>query len=133
MGYNKGMKLTSREQEIEMNATEIVSKAQISQLSINDDDKSLDGSKTFADIKATIIQAIEKVNAALPKMKAAGVDMKKASRDAEGLLRNIIRKGWGDNEVEFYTTRDGNKAITVVTARNIDDIVEQVSDFVANY
>jgi len=116
-----------------MNAIEIISNAQISQLNISDDDKSLDGSKTFSDIKATVVQAIEKINAALPKMKAGGVDMKKAAFDADGLFRNVVRKGWGGNEVEFYTTRDGGQAIAAVTARNIDDISEQIRNFVANY
>lgn len=116
-----------------MNAIEIISKSQISQLNISDSDKSLDGSKTFSDIKSTVAQAIEKIDAALPKMKAAGVDMKKAGFDAENLFRNIVRKGWGSTEVSFYTTRDGGKAITAVTARHIDDIAKQISDFVTNY
>lgn len=116
-----------------MNAVEIISKSQISQINLNDDDKSLDGSKTFGDIKATIAQAIEKINAALPKMKAAGVDMTKAGYDAENLFRNIVRKGWGGNNVDFYTIRNGNKAIVNVTDRNIDDIAKQISNFVINY
>lgn len=116
-----------------MNATKIISNSQISQLNISDADKSLDGSKSFSDIKATVSQAIEKINAALPKMKAAGVDMKKAANDADGLFRSVVRKGWGGNEVEFYTTRNGQKTIVAITARHIDDISEQIRTFVANY
>lgn len=116
-----------------MNANEIISKSVISQIDIEDTDKSLDGTKTFADIKNNITKAIDVINEALPKMKAAGVDMKKASGDAEGLLRNIVRKEWGGNKVEFYVTRDSHKAITAVTPRTIDDIVKEVSNYVANY
>lgn len=116
-----------------MDANEIISNSQISQLSINDDDKSLDGTKTFADIKAVVVRAIDTINEALPKMKEAGVDMKKAAFDAELLLRSIVRKGWGGNEVEFYVTRNDGQAITAVTNRHIDDVAEQVSRLVANF
>lgn len=116
-----------------MNAAEIISNSQINQLGISDNDRSLDGSKSFADIKATVAQAIEKINTALPKMKAAGADMKKASWDAGLLFRNIVRKGWGGAEVEFYVTRNGHKAITVVDTNHLDDISEQIRAFVANY
>ena len=116
-----------------MNANEIIKSSKISQIGISDDDKSLDGSKSFADIKATVVKAINIIDQALPKMKAAGQDMKKAAGDVDGLFRNIVRKGWGGVEVEFYVTREGKKTITVVTARHIDDIVEQVNQIVANY
>ena len=116
-----------------MNANQIINNSVINQLNINDTDKSLDGSKTFADIKSAVAKAIDVIDGALPKMKAAGVDMKKAADDAEGLFRGIIRKGWGGNEVEFYVTRDGDKAITVINQRHLDNIVAQIENFVANY
>lgn len=116
-----------------MNATEIISNAQISQINISDNDKTMDGSKTFADIKATIAHAINVIDEALPKMKAAGTDMKKAAWDADGLFRGIVRKGWGGNEVEFYVTRDGSKAILAINQRHIDDISDSIRDYVANY
>lgn len=116
-----------------MNASEMIKNSQISQMNINDNDTTVDGSKTFSDIKASIAKAIDTIDAALPKMKAAGIDMQKASFDARGLFRNIIRKGWGDNEVSFYTTRNGGKAILTVTARNLDDIEDEISEFVAKF
>lgn len=116
-----------------MNAIEIVNNSVIGQVDINDSDKNLDGSKTFADAKSAIVTAINVIDEALPKMKAAGIDMKKATGDAEGLFRSIVRKGWGGNEMDFYTIRDGNKAIVGINQRTIDDIVNQVRDFVANY
>lgn len=115
-----------------MNASEIISKSMLSQINLNDDDKSFDGSKTFGDYKAAIAQVIEKIDAMLPKMKAAGTDMKKASGEVDGLFRNMLRKAYG-KETSFYTMRNGSKALVNVTDRNIDDITKQVSDFVANY
>ena len=116
-----------------MNANEIINNSFIAQIGINDSDKSLDGSKTFVDAKAAIAKAIDTIAAALPKMKAAGTDMSQAADQAEGLFRSIVRKGWGGNEVEFYVTRDGDKAITAIGQRTIDDIAEKITNFVANY
>lgn len=115
-----------------MNASEIINNSIISKININDSDKSFDG-KTFADAKEVIAKAINVIADALPKMKAAGVDMKKSQWDAEELFRSIVRKGWGGNEIDFYTMRDGNKALVGINQRTIDDIVNQVRDFVANY
>lgn len=116
-----------------MNASEIINNATISRLGIVDTDTSLDGSISFADIKGTIASAIEKIDDALPKMKAAGVDMEKASFDARGLFRAMVRRGWGGNEVDFYFARHGQKSITAVNQRHIDDIVDVICDKITNY
>lgn len=116
-----------------MNGSAIVGSSQIGQMGIEDTAKNVGSDKTFGDYKATISQTIEKIDALLPKMKAAGTDMKKASNEVDGLFRNMVRKAWGSNETSFYTNRNGNKVIVNVTARNLDDISKKISDFVANY
>jgi hypothetical protein len=110
---------------------ELISK--LGNLGIKDDDKSLDGDKTFTDIKAGVAKAIGIIDEALPKMKAAGIDMQKASSDVDGLFRNVVRKAWGANEVEFYVTRNGQKAITAINQRHLDNIISEISQHVAEF
>jgi hypothetical protein len=116
-----------------MNAREIIENSTVNQLGIKDTDCSLDGTKTFSDIKDSIAKAINVIDEALPKMKAAGVDMQKASVDCRGIFRSIIRKGWGGAEVEFYVIHKGHKAITAIGPRHLDGIVRQISEYVLNY
>ncbi len=115
-----------------MDVQQIISQSFLSNMDIQDSDLSVDG-KTFLDAKEAVAKAINTIAEALPKMKESGIDMKKASVDAEGLFRSLIRKEWGGNEIDFYVTKDGNKSIVGVTQRSIDDIVNQVVSIVANY
>jgi hypothetical protein len=114
-----------------MNTNEMI--RDLDKLGIQDSDMSLDNSKSFLDIKNSVIKAIDIIDNALPKMKTAGIDMKKAAFDAEGLFRNIIHKGWGEIEVEFYVIHNGHKAITAIGPRHLDSIVEQIKSYITNY
>jgi hypothetical protein len=116
-----------------MDAKKMIGNSQVSKLGIKDTDKSLDGKKSFLDIKNDIAGAIKVIDDALPKMAAAGIDMKKASQEADGIFRSAVRKRWGNSEVDFSVTRNGGKAITAINQRHLDDISVQVVDHVKNF
>ncbi len=96
---------------------EIVTVSKIGKIA--DDVQFLDG-RTMADYKAILVKIADKAIAMLPAaVKQAGKEDAKIALDE--MYKKAVSQTW-KGSLDYWTTKDGNKAITVITRDQISDI-----------
>lgn len=100
-----------------LTGTEIVNVSKIGQIS--DDVTFLDG-RTMADYKAILVKIADKAIAMIPAaVKQAGKEDAKIALDE--MYRKAVRQTW-KGETDYWTTLNGNKAITKISREQVGDI-----------
>lgn len=108
-----------------MNGQQIVSFSEIGKIS--DDTKFLDG-RTMADYKAMLISLTDKAIAMIPAAVANG-GKEDAKIGLDEMYRKAARQMW-KGETDYWTTKDGNKAIRKIEKWQMDDVVRMLCNIV---
>lgn len=108
-----------------MNGQQIVTVSEIGKIA--DDVKFLDG-RTMADYKALLAKIADKAIAMIPAaVKEAGKEDAKIALD--GMYRKAVSQAW-KGSLDYWTTKDGNKAITVINRWQMDDVVRMLCNMI---
>ena len=108
-----------------MNGQQIVSYSEIGKIA--DDTKFLDG-RTMADYKSILANVADKAIAMIPAaVKQAGKDNAKIALDS--MYRKAVSQAW-KGSLDYWTTKDGNKAITVINRWQMEDVVRMLCSMV---
>lgn len=108
-----------------MNGQQIVSFSEIGKIS--DDTKFLDG-RTMAEYKAMLINIANKAVAMIPAAtKQANKEDVKLQLDSQ--FRKAARINW-HGSLDYWTTKDGNKAITQIARWQMDDVVRMLCNLI---
>lgn len=108
-----------------MNGQQIVTVSEIGKIA--DDVKFLDG-RTMADYKAVLASIADKAIAMIPSaVKQAGKEDVKIALDE--MYRKAVRQTW-KGETDYWTTLNGNKAITKISREQVGDITRMLCNMI---
>lgn len=108
-----------------MNGQQIVSFSEIGKIA--DDVKFLDG-RTMADYKAILAKVADKAITMIPAA-VQQVGKEDAKDQLDTLYRKAISQTW-KGSLDYWTTKDGNKAITQIARYQMDDVVRMLCNMV---